>query len=312
MNEEKNMNKYAGIDIGGTQLRLGIFDEEGNLLDVYKTDNDRTLGGERNIDRLLAYAAEHSDEIAAWGIASPGPLDLKHGKILNPPNLYGWDNFEIVKYITSKTGRPCTVNNDGNLAGLAEARMGAGKGYDSVVYLGMSTGMGGSFVYKGELITGAHCNTAEFYNVIVNDDPHHHGSANAGSLNETAGGAAMERIATEAYGRQMFAKDLFRQYDLGDPKASEILEKTSEALARGIANIYYIIDPDIYVIGGSIGLNNPWYIDKVFTKAGKYMTDPHIHTALSVFNDDAGLYGAMLAARDLCDEKHCLTQQSFI
>ncbi|MBR3311184.1 MAG: ROK family protein [Solobacterium sp.] len=295
------MKTYAGIDIGGTQLRLGIFDENGNLLDVFKTDNDRSLGGEKNIDRLLAYAEKPEWEIRAYGIASPGPLDLKAGKILNPPNLYGWDNFEIVRYITEKTGKPCTVNNDGNLAGLAEARIGAGKGYDSVIFIGMSTGMGGSFVYKGELINGAHCNTAEFYNVIVNDDPYHHGSANPGSLNETAGGAAMERIASEAYGRQMFAKDLFQEYDKGNPKAAEILEKTSEALARGIADIYYIIDPDIYVIGGSIGLNNPWYIEKVFAKAKKYMTDPDIRTALSAFGDDAGLYGAMLAAKDIAE-----------
>ena len=291
------MKKYAAIDIGGTQLRLGIFDEEYHLLNVYKTGNDRELGGERNIDRLIAPVID-DPEICAWGIASPGPLDLKKGKILNPPNLYGWDDFEIVRYISEKSGKPCTVNNDGNLAGLAEARIGAGKGYDSVIFIGMSTGMGGSFVYKGELISGAHCNTAEFYNVIVSDDPYHHGSANPGSLNEIAGGAAMERLATEAYGRQMFAKDLFEMYEQGDAKASEILERTSEMLARGIANIYYIIDPDIYVFGGSIGLYNPWYIDKVIAKAKRYMTDPGICTALSRFGDDAGLYGAMLMAAD--------------
>lgn len=292
------MKKYAGIDIGGTQLRIGIFDEEGKLLDVYKTVNDRSLSGEANIQNLLDYISGSGHEISAYGIASPGPLDLKKGKILNPPNLYGWDNFEIVNFIRNKTGKPCAINNDGNLAGLAEARIGAAKGYDSVIFIGMSTGMGGSFVYKGELINGAHCNTAEFYNVIVSDDPYHHGSANPGSLNEIAGGAAMERIASEAYGTQMFAKDLFAKYDEGDPKAAEILEKTSDALAKGISNIYYIIDPDIYVVGGSIGMNNPWYIDKVIAKAKTYMTDPDINVALSVFGDDAGLYGAMLAAKD--------------
>ena len=296
------MKKYAGIDIGGTQLRLGIFDEAGKLLDVYKTVNDRTLGGEKNIDLLLEYVFKNGHDVSAYGIASPGPLDLKRGMILNPPNLYGWDNFPIVRYIREKTGKPCAVNNDGNLAGLAEARIGAGKGYDSVVYIGMSTGMGGSFVYKGELINGAHCNTAEFYNVIVSDDPYHHGSANPGSLNEIAGGAAMERIATETYGRQMFAKDLFGMFDQGDEKAAEILEKTSDALAKGLANIYYVIDPDIYVIGGSIGMNNPWYIDKVIAKAKQYMTDPDINTALSQFGDDAGLYGAMLIAQD-CEKQ---------
>ena len=287
---------YAGIDIGGTQLRIGVFDGEGNLTDVFKTINDRSLGGEKNMDVLLGFVKDY--DIMAYGIASPGPLDVKHGKILNPPNLYGWDNFEIVRYLEEKTGKPVAVNNDGNLAGLAEARMGAGKGYDSVVFIGMSTGMGGSFVYKGELINGAHCNTAEFYNVIVCDDPYHHGSANPGSLNEIAGGAAMERIATEHFGKQMFAKDLFGLYDQGNKDAAAILERTSEMLARGIANIYYTIDPDIYVIGGSIAVNNPWYVEKAMTKAKGYMTDPNINVAMSAFGDDAGLYGAMLIGKD--------------
>lgn len=292
---------YAGIDIGGTQLRIGLFDDNGNLTDVYKTVNDRALGGEKNIDRLLEFVMDRNDSIRSYGIASPGPLDLKQGMILNPPNLYGWDNFRITEYISQKTGRPAAVNNDGNLAGLAEARTGAGKGYDSVIFIGMSTGMGGSFVYKGELISGAHCNTAEFYNVIVCDDPYHHGSANPGSLNETAGGAAMERIATAHYGRQMFAKDLFALYEQGDLDAAKILESTSDKLAKGIANIYYIIDPDIYVIGGSIASNNPWYVEKVIAKAKTYMTDPDILVVPSVYGDDAGLYGAMLLGRDQLD-----------
>lgn len=289
---------YAGIDIGGTQLRIGIFDENGTLFDVYKTVNDRSLGGERNIQNLLDYVSEKGYDIQSYGIASPGPLDLKKGKILNPPNLYGWDNFEIVRYIEEKTGKPAAVNNDGNLAGLAEAREGAGKGYDSVIFIGMSTGMGGSFVYKGELISGAHCNTAEFYNVIVCDDTYHHGSANPGSLNEVSGGAAMERIATEHYGRQMFARDLFELANAGGKDALEILERTSEMLARGIADIYYIIDPDVYVIGGSIAMNNPWYVEKVITKAKRYMTDPDIVVKPSQYGDDAGLYGAMLLGKD--------------
>ena len=293
--------KTAAVDIGGTQIRLGIFDENRNLIDVFKTVNDRTLGGEGNMDVLIRYLKDSGYAFKGLGIASPGPLDLKKRMILNPPNLYGWDNFRICDYLEEKTGIPCAINNDGNLAGYAEARIGAGKGYDSVVFIGMSTGMGGSFVYKGELLSGPHCNTAEFYNVIVSDDPYHHGSANPGSLNEIAGGAAMERIASERFGRQMFAKDLFAEYDKGNKDAADILERTSEMLARGIANIYYIIDPDIYVIGGSIAVNNPWYVEKVFAKAKGYMTDPAINVAYSQFGDDAGLYGAMLLGEDMAE-----------
>lgn len=293
----------AAFDIGGTQLRAAIFDENRKIIDVFKTSNDPELGGEKNVDKLIDFIMGSGYELCGVGIASPGPLDLKRGMILNPPNLKGWDNFEIVRYVEEKTGLPADVNNDGNLAGLAEARLGGGAGYESVIFIGMSTGMGGSFVYKGQLVNGAHCNTAEFYNVIVCDDEYHHGSANPGSLNEVSGGAAMARIATEKFQTPMTARTLFEKYDQGDPLAAEILEGTSEALARGIANIYYMIDPDIYIIGGSIGMNNPWYVEKVLEKAKGYMTDPTINVAWAQFGDDAGLYGAALLAEDTAARK---------
>lgn len=128
-------------------------------------------------------------------------------------------------------------------------------------------------------------------------------SAEPGSLNEVSGGAAMARIATEKFQTPMTARTLFEKYDQGDPLAAEILEGTSEALARGIANIYYMIDPDIYIIGGSIGMNNPWYVEKVLEKAKRYMTDPTINVAWAQFGDDAGLYGAALLAEDTAAKK---------
>lgn len=289
----------VAIDIGGTNIRAAIYDENHEIIDVFKTPMDKEIGAAANMDKLLSFIMGRDDKYCGVGISSPGPLDLKNGKILNPPNLVGWDNFEILKYVEEKTGLKADINNDGNLAGLAEARLGAGKGYESVLYIGMSTGMGGSFVYKGELISGAHCNTAEFYNVIVNDDPYHHASANPGSLNETAGGAAMGRIATEKFGRPMTAATLFEEYNKGSELAAEILEGTSEALARGFANMYYMIDPDVYVIGGSIAIYNHWYVEKVLKKAKGYMTQPDIVTKYAVFGDDAGLLGAALIAEDL-------------
>jgi glucokinase len=257
----------AAFDIGGTQLRAAVFDEERRLTDVFKTTNDKELGAEKNIDKLIDFIKSHDYDFCGVGIASPGPLDLRRGMILNPPNLVGWDNFEIVKYVEMKTGLPTDVNNDGNLAGLAEARLGEGAGYDSVVFIGMSTGLGGSYVYKGNLINGAHFNAAEFYNVIVCDDTYHHGSANPGSLNELAGGVGIGRLGTEKFGQPMTARDVFAKYNEGDSRAAEVLEFTSEVLARGISNIYYTIDPDIYIIGGSIALFNPWYVEKVLAKA---------------------------------------------
>lgn len=288
----------AGIDIGGTQLRAGIFDENYRLVSSYKTVNDPAKTGAENMDVLLEWLMQSGYPLAGIGIGSPGPLDLKKGLVLNPPNLTGWDNFAITAYTEEKTGLKTWLNNDANVAGYAEALLGAGKGFESVVFTGISTGLGGAYVYKGELISGAHSNAAEFYNMIVNDDTHHHKSANPGSLNETAGGSAMQRIASERYGRKVSTRELFDLYYAEDDTAKDILEFTSENLARGIANIFYTIDPDVIVMGGSVAIYHPWYIDKVKEKAMKYIVADDILIRPAQFDDDAGLLGAALLVRE--------------
>ena len=286
-----------GIDIGGTQLRAALLDDEMNIIDSFKTVNDRKLSGAENMDRIIRYIKSVNEPLQGIGIGSPGPLDLKRGVVVNPPNLIGWDNFEIVEYMEENTGLKTWLDNDANVAGLAEALRGAGVGYESVVFIGISTGLGGAYVYKGELIHGAHSCGAEFYNMIVNDDRYCHKGANPGSLNETASGTAMQRLASERFGRDMVPKELFEEFYKGDETAKQILEETSEALARGVANIFYTIDPDVYVFGGSVAIHHPWYMDVVKKKAMEYITADDILIVPAKYDDDAGLVGAALLVR---------------
>lgn len=286
-----------GIDIGGTQLRAALLDDDMNIIDSFKTINDRSLSGAANMDRIIRYIKSVDEPLQGIGIGSPGPLDLKRGVVVNPPNLIGWDGFEIVRYMEQKTGLRTWLDNDANVAGLAEALRGAGVGYESVAFIGISTGLGGAYVYKGELIHGAHSCGAEFYNMIVNDDKYCHKGANPGSLNETASGTAMQRLATERFGREMTPKELFEEFYKGDETAKQILEETSEALARGVANIFYTIDPDVYVFGGSVAIHHPWYMDVVKKKAMEYITADDILIVPAKYDDDAGLVGAALLVK---------------
>lgn len=287
-----------GIDIGGTQLRVALLDDDYQIVEVFKCANDRTRGAAGNCSLLADFVrAKQAEgiELAGIGIGSPGPLDLREGKVLNPPNLVGWDDFHIVEFFERECGLPTFLNNDANVAGLAEALLGGGKGYESVIFVGLSTGFGGAYVYRGELVNGAHCNAAEYWNMIVNDDPYHHASANPGSLNENAGGAGLGRLATERYGREMSAKDLFERFHAGDEVAADIIDYASEVLARGLANIYWCYDPDVVVVGGSIHMHNPVYLEMGLTKAARYLPAPDsLHIEEARFGDDAGLIGAAL------------------
>lgn len=287
-----------GIDIGGTQLRIALLDEDYRIVEVYKTTNDRTRDAAENCAPLVDWIRARQQagiELAGIGIGSPGPLDFRAGKVLNPPNLVGWDGFEIVDFFTKATGLPTFLNNDANVAGLSEALLGSGKGYESVIFVGLSTGFGGAFVYRGELVNGAHCNAAEYWNSIVCDDPNGRGSANPGSLNENAGGTGIARVATAEYGTAMEPKELFERYYAGEEKAQRVFDFCTEMLARGLANIYWNFDPDVVVVGGSIDQYHPIYLEKALEKAARYLPAPDaLRVERAVFGDDAGLVGAAL------------------
>lgn len=287
--------KAVGIDIGGTQLRAAIFDEERNIIDSIKIANDRQLTAEQNLDKLIDFIMSHPYPYRGIGIGCPGPLNTRLGTVLCPPNLVGWDGFELVKYVEHKTNVKTILNNDANVAGLAEAVLGAGAGYESVVFVGISTGIGGAYIYQGKLINGANSNAAEFWNMIINEDSYCHKNANPGSLNEQSSGSGLQRIATLRFGKPMETKELFRLYYEREPLAVEIVEEAAENLAKGIANITCTIDPDIIILGGSVAIHNLGFVGKIAEKAKKYVLCPqYLKIELARFGDDAGLIGASL------------------
>lgn len=285
----------AGIDIGGTQLRAALFDDEHRMAASFKTANDRAHTAEQNMEALIAFLNGRSEDLRGVGIGCPGPLDLRAGRMRNPPNLVGWDGFEIVRFVEERTGLRAKLNNDANCAGLAEALLGAGRGRESVAYIGVSTGIGGAFVQEGRLLNGAHGNAAEFWNMIVNEDTRSHKNANPGSLNEQASGSGLERGAELAFSRKLRARELFALAAKGDSTARAVIERGADALARGIANICCILDPEAIVIGGSVAIHNPGYVDRAVELAKGYCLDPEALTVLpAAFGDDAGLLGASL------------------
>lgn len=285
----------VGIDIGGTNLRCAIFNEKMEMVKHYKTPNDKTKNAQDNLKEMIEFINTFDGKIESIGIGCPGPLDAHKGIILNPPNLLGWDNFPIVEFFIKETGIPTKMSNDANVAGLGEAILGAGRGYESVYYITMSTGFGGAYIFRNELINGVSTCAGEIYNMIVNEDHHQHKGTNAGSLNEQCGGYGLSIIAEEIFHQPMSAKQLFDLYHQGDEKAVALIEKTADIAAKGIANVGCVIDPEVYVVGGSIANFNPDFVALVFEKAKQYYIKPEfLSYKLAQFSDDAGLIGAAL------------------
>lgn len=289
---------YIGIDIGGTQMRVAAYDEKGQEVQKVIIPNDHMLGPRENCNKLIAAIASWDISYEAIGIGTPGPLDFRTGMILNPPNLPGWENFNIVRYFEQATKHRTFLNNDANLAGLAEAMVGAGQGYESVFYITVSTGVGGAYVYRGQLVNGANSNAAELYTLIVNENSEKVEGNCCGALADQTSGTALARYATREFRRSVDAKELFDLWRAGDAMARVIVEKAADNLAKGVANTSFIVDPDIFIFGGSVALFNPDFINLVFEKAKNYVLSPgNLHFELAICGGDAGIIGAAQHAR---------------
>jgi glucokinase len=286
-----------GIDIGGTNLRAAVISKEGTILETFKTENEVQKGAAYNLDKLISQIKDEwkNYEIEKVGVGAPGPLDLKAGKLLNPVNLKVWKNFNIKEYLNEKLNLPVQVNNDANVAGLAESLVGSAKECESVFYITVSTGVGGALILDKKIINGAHSQTAEIYNMIINEDNYSHVGLNKGGLEGQCSGVHIARIASDAYGKTLTTKEVFALYENKDEKAVQVIEKWVDNISIGIANIIAVVDPEVVVIGGAVMINNPYLLPKIIESTKKKVADPAmVHIRIAEIGDNAGLIGAAL------------------
>lgn len=296
------MNYYIGIDIGGTNLRASILDEKYNIIDKFKIENRVELGPEVNIKSLCDEIKNRwlQYKIISIGVASPGPLNLKEGIIINPPNLIGWENFHIKKFIGDYFNLPVAINNDANVAGYSEAKIGAGKNAESVYYITLSTGVGGGFIYKGEIVNGFNSIAAELNNMIINEDTYSHSGLNKGGVEGQCSGVSIARIATERFDKKMSTKDVFQLAKEGNKECKEILNQWVINISKAIANIIVTVDPEIIVLGGSVILNNQEYLKNITNKVrGFVFPGVNVNIKLAKIGDDTGLIGSGILAASL-------------
>ncbi|MDQ0226795.1 ROK family protein [Metabacillus niabensis] len=290
-----------GIDLGGTNLRIGLFNEQGEIVEEYSRATEAEKGPEFAVNNMqeVINRLKQQYEIKAVGIGSPGPLDPYEGVIIEPPNLTGWVDVPLVKMLEEKTGIPVKLENDANAAALAEATLGAGKGAKSVFYVTVSTGVGGGYVNNGELISGAQGNCGEIGNMIVNPSPdaYQGPGLNKGALEGLASGTAIGRIGKERLGITNGAQGVFELASQGDKAAQDILDEAINYLAIGLANIVHTVNPEVIVIGGGVMKSKDLILQPLIEKTRNYLY-PSLRDSLiikpALLDQKAGLIGAGL------------------
>jgi glucokinase len=266
--QEVSVLLLLGIDIGGTKLALALGDESGRIRRRFRRPTDPSGRPEDDIARmlddarrLLAEAGVAREEVAAVGISVPGPVDVERGLLIDPPNLPGWGTVPVVALVKRELGGAVAIENDANAAALAEWRFGAGRGFSNVVYLTMSTGIGGGLILDGRLYRGLDANAGEIGHIPVGVEGEICGCGMRDCLEAYAGGASwtrrLRRIAPEASAVTALAggrehatpKHVVAAARQGDAFALSELDRFNDYVARGIATLAFILAPDRVILG---------------------------------------------------------------
>jgi len=213
----------------------------------------------REAGRLSASA---EGELIAAGIAAPGPLDAEHGVVTRSSNL-GWSDVPITAMVSKRLGVPAALEDDANTAALGEWHFGAGRGADPFGYVTVSSGIGGGIVVGGNLVRGVGGNAGEVGHIVIDADGPPCACGRRGDVESYAGGAALARRAAETWpggstedGKPApaTAEEIFEAARHGDAQAASLVDDAITALAVVFAAVASVIEPEIIVVGGSIGL----------------------------------------------------------
>jgi glucokinase len=266
---------YAGIDLGGTNIKSALVDDEGRLLAFHTQPTHADRGPEdtaarmgRTVHVLAAEAGIAAGDIARVGLGTPGPQDLQAGLILRAGNLPGWDNFPVRDRVAAHCGREVTYANDANAAAYGEFWVGSGQEYSSLILLTLGTGVGGGIIIGDTNVEGAHSHGSECGHIIVDTSPTartcpfgHSGDleayASATALKARArqalaAGATGSLAAAVAAGADVTPILIAREMEAGDALASELILEVARWLGIGIVTLMHTIDPAAVILGGAM------------------------------------------------------------
>lgn len=266
------------LDIGGTKLAVGVVTADGRVHGLRVAPTHRDRGPEDVVERLFALGREAVrgaalGPVGAVGISCGGPLDAPSGLLESPPHLPGWVDVPIGPLARDAFGVPFALENDATAAALAEFRYGAGRGLRDLVYLTVSTGVGGGAILDGRLHRGAAGNGGEFGHVTVRRGGRLCSCGRRGCVEAYASGGSIARRAVEALADEpssslaslatVTAADVSRAAAAGDPLAVRVWDETVDLLGSAVTDLVNVFEPELVVLGGGVTRSGAMLLDPV-------------------------------------------------
>lgn len=299
-----------GVDIGGTTVKLGLFEEDGTVLDKWEIKTFTENGGEailpdvaKAIEAKLEEKGIAKADVVGIGVGVPAPVTAD-GVVKQTANL-GWGYKEVKRELEELTGIRAEIGNDANVAALGEMWKGGGRGNENMVMVTLGTGVGGGIIINGKILVGVNGAGAEIGHIVMEpNETERCGCGKTGCLEQYASATGIARLArrklavyegeTVLKAEGVTAKDVFDAVKAGDAAAIEIAKEFGRYLGHGLSIVSTLVDPAIYVIGGGVSkageilfdyIKEP-YMDKAF------FANKEVKFALAELGNDAGIYGA--------------------
>lgn len=310
------MAKYIyGIDIGGTTVKMGLFDEKGDMLEKWEIVTRKENNGENILPDIVKSIKEknseksiETDDILGIGMGVPGPI-TEDGRVLKCANL-GWGIFSVADEMSKLTGvKKVKVGNDANVAALGEQWRGGGRGFDNIVMVTLGTGVGGGIIMNGKILTGENGAAGEIGHITVNPkETLTCGCGCKGCLEQYSSATGVIRLAKERLEAsdkpselrkfaddEIGGKEVFDAYKVGDELAAEAVDEFAAYLGMGLGNVASVVDTQAFVIGGGLSKNGPIVIELIKKQYEKNVMFALKNTEfrLAELGNDAGMYGAV-------------------
>ena len=305
------MKKYGfGVDIGGTTIKMGFFETNGNLVDKWEIKTNTANGGAeilsdiaKSIDNKLAQEAISKDEVQGVGVGVPGPV-RSDGVVNRCVNL-GWGILSVAEELGALTGLTVKVGNDANVAALGELWQGGAKGCKDAVMVTLGTGVGGGIIIDGKIVAGFHGAGGEIGHITVNpDEIEACNCGQYGCLEQYASATGIVRMAKRKLAKTddettlrkiepLTAKDIFDEAKAGDEVAKELVDELGEILGSALSNLACVVNPEAIVIGGGVSKAGTILIDTIqeHFKETSFHALKETRFELATLGNDAGIYG---------------------
>ena len=312
--------RVLAVDLGGTNIRVALVDTSGGTAGFVVAPTDAAKGPSAVVSRMLlmireslAKAQVDASEVLGVGIGSPGPLDRISGVIHEAPNLPGWNNVRLADRIADQMKLPVFLENDANAAALAEFAYGDNRGIDNMIYITVSTGVGGGLILGGKLWHGVYGSAGEFGHMTVDFEGPLCDCGNRGCIEKIASGPDMAdwSMAQVRAGVQsvlgarltddpLTGRDVVEAAAVDDSLALAALGRAGHALGFGIVSVSHLVNLDLAIIGGGIANAGPMLLDPIRKIVKTHLlasTGPRLRVVPWSLGEDVGLLGAAASAR---------------